>query len=355
MTSKQRVLSYWLLACSFICPAQASLDQWLKSNVPEMGGRAVLVIYKDGQMVYNHAENNMSPRQKMAFNYVARKQGKEADLSDFSSQSKIAIASCSKWLSAALVMTFVDEGRINLSDTVGTYLPVLSKNGKGHITIGQCLAHLTGIATPPLKDDLGNYKQSDTMDEIMEEIAQLPMEGTPGEVFHYGNTGLQIAAAVVEKAGGKSFQELFAERIARPLEMDHTDFGTARVPLAAGGALSTADDYLKFLSMILNKGLYHNKRILSEQSIASMQRNYITSEMQIAYSPAQGEGAGYGLGEWIMGPGYVSSPGLFGSFPWVDYEKHYAAFLMTLYVNPDGRSGRYGTLKKLVDAQITDL
>jgi len=113
------------------------LDAWLDQNTREMGGRAILVIYKDGKLVYNHSANDMNMRQKMAARYIARKQGKTADMEEYSLSTRLNIASCSKWYSAALVMTFVDEGKLKLSDTVGKFLPVLSQHGKGGITISQ--------------------------------------------------------------------------------------------------------------------------------------------------------------------------------------------------------------------------
>lgn len=346
------VIFCWMI--SELCCAQdyTALDQWLKDHVGDMGGRAVLMIYKDGKIIYNHAKRDMSRRQEMTVKLIARRQNKAPDLSDFTITTKLPIASCTKWLSAALVMTFVDEGAILLSDSVGKYLPVLAEHGKGNITIAQCLSHRTGIDTPPLREDLSNYRESNTMDQVIEKIADEPMEGKPGMVFHYGNTGLQIAAAVIEKVGGKSFQQLFMERIAQPLAMKNTDFGTAKVPLAAGGALSTAEDYLNFLTMILNKGIFQGKRILSGESVRLMQQNYITSEVKIAYSPSDAATSAYGFGEWIMGPGFVSSPGLFGAFPWVDYGKGYAAFLMAYYLKSEGRQERYSELKEVVDGAI---
>jgi CubicO group peptidase (beta-lactamase class C family) len=87
------------------------VDAWLNDNTPAMGGRSVLVVYKDGKVVYNEAVNDLSRRQKMVNKFMARRQNKTANLDDYNSASKIAIASCSKWFSAALVMTFVDEGK----------------------------------------------------------------------------------------------------------------------------------------------------------------------------------------------------------------------------------------------------
>jgi CubicO group peptidase (beta-lactamase class C family) len=178
------------------------------------------------------------------------------------------------------------------------------------------------------------------------------MEGEPGKVFHYSYVGLQIAAAVIEKIGGKSFETLFAERIAQPLDMQHTDFGHKPVAQPAGGAFSTPQDYLNFLVMILNRGTFHDKRILSEGSIAQMQINRVTADVKVVNSPAEADNFGYGYGEWIMGADAVSSPGLFGSYPWVDNQKKYAAFLMTLNLQRKDRKKRYKALKTLVDKAL---
>lgn len=329
-----------------------NIDAWLSEHTHEMGGRAILLVYKDGKVIYNHSVNDMSMKQKFVQRMVAKKQGKAADLDDYNMASRQAIASCSKWLSAALVMTFVDEGKLKLSDTVGKYLPVLSQHGKGRITIAQCLSHLTAIKAAPLKQNLQEMKNISSMDQAIQDIAILPMEGEPGKVFHYSNAGLQIAGAVLEKISGKSFETLFAERIARPLSMQNTDFGKRKVALPAGGAVSTPQDYLNFLVMILNKGTFNGKRILSEASITQMEANRITSDVKVAYSPAEAANFGYGYGEWIMGTQTVSSPGLFGSYPWVDMHKKYTAFLMTFYLKSDGRQERYLELKKLVDEAL---
>lgn len=342
---------------SFACAQDFSpLDKWLEQHTPNMGGRAVLLIYKDGKIVYSRAVNDRSLRQKTVARALAGRGGGEALTEDFTPTARQPVASCSKWLSAALVMTFVDEGKLRLSDTVGKYLPALSKAGKGSITISQCLSHTTGIKAPPLKESLNEMRSIASMDEAVAAIATLPMEGAPGTVFHYSNAGLQLAGAVLEKISGKSFQTLFAERIASPLGMEDTDFGKGKVALPAGGAWSTPQDYTAFLVMILNKGVYKGRRILSEKSVADMQVNRLTPGVTVAYAPAEAGDAGYGYGEWVMETSKltnlsstVSSPGLFGSFPWVENEKGYAAFLMTYYIRPQGRGERYKELKSLVD------
>ncbi|HEY8929386.1 MAG TPA: serine hydrolase domain-containing protein [Mucilaginibacter sp.] len=344
-----------IAVCSISANAQSNfqkLDFWLADNTRDMGGRSILVVYKDGKMVYSHSVTDMNAGQKMAGRFIARKQGKTAGFSDYTLSTRVPVASCSKWLSAALVLTFVDEGKLKLTDTVGKYLPILSQHGKGKITIAECLSHQTGIEAPKLRESLEEMREANSMDEAIAIIAAKPMEGEPGKTFHYSSIGLQIAGAILEKISGKSFETLFAERIAAPLSMKNTDFGKGKVAQPAGGAISTPEDYLNFLVMILNRGIFNGKRILSENSIAQMQINRNTPDVKIAYSPAEAKGLGYGYGEWTMGKNTVSSPGLFGSFPWVSNDKKYAAFLMTFYIKNTGRNERYFELMDLVDEAV---
>jgi CubicO group peptidase (beta-lactamase class C family) len=347
----------WLSAQTSI----AKLDHWMDENTRDMGGRALLVIYKDGKIVYNKSVQDMTRRQKTVTKYVDKKLGSETNLDAYTLNSQVMVASSSKWYSAALVMTFVDEGKLRLDDTVGTWLPVLSAHGKGSITMSECLSHLTAIKEPPFKKQLKEMKIIGTMDQAIELISTLPMEGEPGKSFHYSSVGLQIAGAVIEKISGKSFEELFAERIAVPLGMKNTDFGRRTVALPAGGARSTTEDYLAFLTMILNKGSFGGKQILTEQSVNAMQINRIGPDVKIEYSPAEAKGLGYGYGEWVdrsedgKPSEWATSPGLFGSFPWIENEKHYCAFLMTFYLKNEGRNERYIGLKRLVDDSVNGL
>jgi CubicO group peptidase (beta-lactamase class C family) len=343
-------------------PAQSKfpeLDNWMEVNTKDMGGRAILVIFKDGKIIYDKSVLDMSQKQKSINKYIARRQGVEENLDAYGLKSQAMVASCSKWYSASLVMTFVDEGKLRLSDTVGAWLPVLSVNGKGNITIGDCLSHLTGIKEPPLKERLKEMKNISSMEQAIQEIAVMPMEGEPGKSFHYSNAGLQIAGAVIEKISGKSFEELFAERIAKPLGLKNTDFGKKKVAFPAGGARSTPEDYLTFLTMILHKGNFNGIHILSEKSVNEMEINRMGPDVKIDYSPAEAKGLGYGYGEWVMNntetgkpASWATSPGLFGSFPWIENEKQYCAFLMTFYLKNKGRNERYFDLKKLVDKSI---
>ena len=290
---------------------------------------------------------------------VSKRKGKDPGqfLNDYDENSRISIASCSKWLSAALVMTFIDEGKLNIDDSIGKFLPVMTQFGKGNITIKDCLTHMTGIETGNLKESRTLITGANNMDESLMHIAAMPMEAKHGTSFHYSSSGLQQAAGVIEKISGKDFKTLFRERIAIPCDMLHTDWGVKPVPLAAGGAISTASDYLKFLVMILNKGDYKGRQVLSVNAVNMMQMDYIKGS-KIISAPHNAADFGYGFGEWIINDingkpiDAVTSPGLFGSYPWVDNKRKYAAVLFTFNLKSKGRNELYKSLKQLVDAAL---
>ncbi|RXK62328.1 class A beta-lactamase-related serine hydrolase [Lacibacter luteus] len=346
----------------------SKVNDWVNTNLTDLGGRAVLMIYKDGKFVYTQNFNNLTKAQQNRGKIKAKVQGKDVEdvLQDYTTTTRERIASSSKWLTAALLMTYIDENKVRLTDSVGKFLPVMTKYGKGGIKVWQCLNHTTGIKSGGLRDMLGGMKNVKTMFEAIEQIAMLPMEGTPGKYFHYSNTGLQIVAAIIEKVSEKDFETAFKERIADPLEMKNTDFGKNGVPLAAGGAYSTPEDYMNFLIMLLNEGEFNGKRIISKALVNEMQKNRLSRDVELAYSPEEAGNWGYGFGEWIIDAPLavsekkdampvskrgvaVSSPGLFGSFPWIDNDKKYCAFLFVYNLKNNGRHEKYRELKGLVD------
>lgn len=346
----------------------AKITKWVNDNLPDLGGRAVLMVYKDGKMLYTQAFNNLSKKQENRQKLKARITGADEEvlLQDYTTTTRERIASCSKWLTAALAMTYIDEGKFRLNDTAGKFLPIMTKYGKGHIRIWQCLSHTTGIKGGDLREWLQGMKNIKSMNEAIEQIAMSPMEGEPGKTFRYGNTGLQIIAAIIEKVSEKDFETAFRERIAEPLNMKNTDFGKKGVPLAAGGAYSTPEDYMNFLTMILNEGEFNGKRIISKALIVEMQKNRVGRDVLVTSSPAEAGNWGYGFGEWVMDSplaiadkkgampdskrsAAVTSPGLFGSFPWVDTEKKYCAFLFVYNLQHKGRNEKYKELKQVVD------
>ena len=109
--------------------------------------------------------------------------------------------------------------------------------------------------------------------------------------------------------------------------------------------------------MILNKGEFNGKRILSEKSINEM-HTLRTNSSIIKLTPKIAEGFNYGLGEWIQDTDengkatVVSCPSLFGTWPMVDLCRGYACIVFPSSILKDSQRGLYKDIKSAIDEQI---
>lgn len=241
----------------------------------------------------------------------------------------LPIASASKWLAAATILTLVDEGKIDLDLPVARYVKEFDRDDKRRITLRQCLANTSGLP-PRLAERMRGWD----MAKFASEAADAGLRELQGMSFRYGGVGFQVAAVAAERVTGTSWHALFASRLAAPLGLQHTSFGTllpvagepgtAALPWVAGGAVSSLADYTRFLRMLAGKGSLDGKRVLSEASVQQMFRDQVEPNVEVH---AVGFTAGklrYGLGTWIealpSGGVRVMDPGAFGFTPWLDLD-----------------------------------
>jgi CubicO group peptidase (beta-lactamase class C family) len=283
------------------------LDSELKARQKELGNNVVMMVWKNDTIAFKR------------------------ELGEFNSKTQAPIASCSKWLTAALIMMFVDEGKISLEDKVGKYIPELDKYGKSYITFRHCLAHLTGI------EDEGKFlkkllqrKKFSSLEEEVNSFAAREIRANAGTDFWYGSIGLNIAGRALEVISKKRFDVLIKQKLFNPLSMRRTTFTTLDNSAVnpSGGALSTPDDYMQFLVMLLNKGQYKGKKILSEESVNEMMKVTTTPSI-IKYAPEVAQRYSYALGAWVLEEKEgkataLACPGLFGTWPVVDFCRKYA-------------------------------
>ena len=304
-----------------------------------------------------------------------------------------AVASIGKPITAVSVLILVEEGVLGLDDPVDKWLPELADRrvirslesdlddtvpANRPITVRDLLTLRMGLgavfadpAGSPLLQRMNELQVSPgpklfghSADEFMRRIGSLPLVHQPGERWLY-HTGLDVAGVLVERASGKSLGEFQRERIFEPLGMVDTGFyvppeKAARLatcyarnsetneltvwnpasgasfteppPFEAGGGghVSTVDDFLAFGRMLLGKGEYRGRRIISEESVAVMVRDQITPEQKAVspFFPNFWDTYGWGLGIAITtAPDDISSvPGRFG---W------WGGFGTTFFVDPE--------------------
>ncbi|MCX6239803.1 MAG: serine hydrolase [Bacteroidia bacterium] len=326
-----------ILMMNFSAAGQKQFDQLtrvLESKRQALGGNVCMLIFKDNHVVF------------------------EKNRGSYTHDTPEMIASCSKWLTAALVATFIDEGKISPDDTVGKYLPVFSRYGKGNITVSQCMSHTSGIESGQITlRSLMERRKIESLDEEINLFAKKPMSGKPGEVFSYGNIGLNIMGRILEVVTHEDFETLFQERIAKPLAMNNTTFTKGKALNPSGGATSTASDYMNFLQMILQKGEFKGKQIIRPKTIELMQLSR-TVHSKVVYTPDEAKGFEYGWGEWILekdkmgNSTVVSSHGLFGTYPWIDLQRNYAAIVFVKNIHVKDRQKNYQQIRDAVNEAV---
>jgi CubicO group peptidase (beta-lactamase class C family) len=289
------------------------LDDLLAQIARKHGGCA-LVVVKDDKVIYRKGFGSHGP------------------------DKVIPVASASKWLAGAVIMSLVDERKLSLDDQVSKYLPGFTED-KANITIRQLFAHTSGL---PAEARCRNDKRT-TLEQCISEIARMKLKAAPGQEFFYGGVSMHVGGRIAEIVSGKPWNELFVERIAAPLGMSQTDFfsyGPTKNPRPAGDARSSVNEYARFLQMILQRGNFDSKRILSEASVLEMHKDQ-TGGARIAYTIYEKHAAldeslllaRYGVGMWrekTDASGQLleaSSQGALGFSPWIDFERNLAGVL----------------------------
>ncbi|HZQ46248.1 MAG TPA: serine hydrolase domain-containing protein, partial [Verrucomicrobiae bacterium] len=135
------------------------------------------------------------------------------------------IASMTKPVTAAAVLMLQDEGKLNVSDPVSKFIPEFAalKTPSGrpaNLTIARLLTHTSGLGEAPLEQ----VWQAHTLANAIPLYLAAPMQYEPGEKWKYTQSGINVAARIVEVAGGMTFDEFVQKSIFDPLGMKSTTF-----------------------------------------------------------------------------------------------------------------------------------
>jgi len=305
-----------------------AVDQLIKQNQKALGNNFVALVWKEGKILY-------------------QKQGG----TDFTAKSPAPIAASGNWLTAALVMTFVDEGKLSLDDRITQFIPLFGKYSKSYITIRHCLTHTTGIRAE------GKTKFESLEEEINSYASKRDIVANPGTEFYYSSVGPKIVARVLEIISKKSFERLMQERITRPLKMRSTSFTNEEGgPVDPGGARSSANDYISFLSMLLDKGVFEGRRILSEKAVEELESPQFGA-IPVKSAPKGLQGVHFTLGSYIMESSaagksnVLACPNMEGTIPYIDKCRNYAAILI-VEKREDEKKPLYQSLKGLIDGAV---
>ncbi len=271
------------------------------------------------------------------------------------------LASITKPMAAAAVMTLVDTGELLLDDPAAKFFPSFAGEGRETITLRNLLTHTGGLPDMLADDEMLREHQA-PLSAFRDGALKAPLKFKPNTSYSYSSMGILLASEIAEKITGKPIAEIAEERIFKPLRMTKTSFGlrgrakSATVPsqpapamteagklswqtwnwnsdywrnLGApwGGALGPASDIARFYDEFLNK----RGRILKPATEELMATNQ---------SPPGVKASGLGfdlppaVGTVITGPRTFGHNGSTGTLSWADPDTGTICVVLTTLYEP---------------------
>lgn len=290
----------------------SGVDNFLLTKQKELGKDFVVAVWKkDDTLVY------------------------KKEMGQFNSKTQAPVSYVSQLLTTALVLKLADEGVVSLDDKVSSFIPEFGRYGKNYITLRTCLSHTTGVSQPENFLYKGNrWRPNSSLEEEVNIYARKEIRRNPTEDFWYGNMGMNTAGRVLEVVTKKRFDVLIKQKLFTPMTMRRSSFTTADgSPVEpAASAVTTIDDYMKFIAMLLNKGSYGGKQILSEESVEALTQ--ITARKDIMkFRPDVMKPFDYALGAWALEEKdnkavAIACPGWHGAFTVIDWNKGFGYIII---------------------------
>ena len=345
----------------------AAIDTLIQTRYIDSGKlpNAQLLIARDGEIV--HFSNAGA----------AREGGKAID-----EGSLFRIASMTKPITSVAFMMLVEQGLVAVDTPVhhvlpefkdiGVYdgggggVPFVTKPTAEPMRMIDLLRHTAGLTysfqnrsnvdAAYREGKIESWHGGHDLDGFIGALAKIPLEFSPGTAWNY-SVATDVLGAVVQRVSGLPLDQFFKDRIFAPLKMKDTFFqvpkskldrltdcytlvaGKGRVMYdrgaesawshapkllsGGGGLVSTALDYHRFNTMLLNGGELGGARILGRKTLDLMTQNHLPGKSDLAtmskslFSEASNAGTGFGLGFAITDDvAKTMVPGSKGEFYW---------------------------------------
>lgn len=201
-----------LSAFATVSPAmQAAVDQQLAKNSTRYGvvGQSVLILKNhkpiySGQHGYANFELGVAITDKHLFPSY----------------------SVTKLLTSVLMMQLVESGTVELKESIRSYLPYLPKRWQ-EVTVEHLLSHTSGIPRyMEMAMEKGRFLGSKKA--VFLSLIDEPDHFEIGTKYSYNNTNFLLISAILEAKTGKSYQELVANVIVKPLGLKNTGHASAK-------------------------------------------------------------------------------------------------------------------------------
>ncbi len=245
--------------------------------------------------------------------------------------------SASKILTAAVVQSLVERGKLSLEERVADSLPAFAKGNKAAIRVHHLLHHTAGM--PDMPPGLELSQALEDLPAVVDRLASIPLKTPPGEaVAYHPMSAWAVLSEVIHQRTGRDLRSLAREYISDPMGLAQFTYGvpasqiprvarhapaglpnipymeavfrrTVGVPsaeairisntpefmqaiLPSANVIATARETSAFMQMLLDGGTWRGKSILRADTVARM----VDDETPRAFDGTFGFPMRYGLG-----------------------------------------------------------
>ena len=269
-------------------------------------------------------------------------------------------------------MILEDEGTLDLSRTVASYLPEYDVPDKRAITVRMLLTHTSGI-----RSNFPLWKEAKGREQYLAGMVTFPLVREPGSAVEYTDWNMVLMQFIIERLTGQTLDQFVQARVFGPLGMRDTrykppeslkpriapteteDFRGGQVwgvvhdetAWALGGVsgnaglFSSARDLAVFVQMLLNGGSYGGVQLIKPSTVARWTaRQRPDASRALGWdtpSPQSSAGRFFSLRSF-------GHTGFTGTSIWADPEKELFVVLLTNRVNPTRDNQKIGPLRRAV-------
>ncbi|MFV2038910.1 MAG: serine hydrolase domain-containing protein [Acidimicrobiales bacterium] len=283
------------------------------------------------------------------------------------------LASGTKPLTAATLLSLAEDGLLGLNDSALSYLPELDRGQPDPPNLTDLLTHTAGLDSDVIESNRAALLEAGRFDVpegrdllshiLLEPVLSAPFARSPGALMVYENANYSLVGEVIRRVTGQTLHDVMTERIFHPLNLERSAVivpeelkasvierpeglpytqSSSDVLVLQGDLFADCDDggvgvhmsamdMAVFCQMILNGGAYGDTRVLSKAAVQTMVTNRVPGVPSDAFGLKRPE-ANWGYGFWIgdLGPpfayaggglrrqGVIRHAGAGGIWTWID-------------------------------------
>jgi CubicO group peptidase (beta-lactamase class C family) len=259
----------------------------------------------------------------------------ERYVGEMAEETRHLLMSVSKSMASVVVGRFVSRGLIEVSRSIGTYLPELEASAYGDATVQQVLDMTVAVGYDETYDDptseVATHDRSggwrtrgdDDPADVRSFLATLRKTGEHGQEFQYCSANTDVLAWLLERVSGDRFTHLLATELWQRLGTQHDAYiavDSTGFPMASGGVCVTLRDLARFGQCLLDDGRgVDGQQVVPDAWLADIRRGGDPAAAVTSMGAAHEHGS-YRDQFWVTGDGHgcFYGVGVNGQYVWVD-------------------------------------